>query len=115
MAGCGPSTSDSESNADSSTAEQHEPYDLSITAGTNGGQLSRWTLAAVDLINKHSDFINASAILTSSSYENIDLIANGEVEMGVADGAALSSGFVNGRLNSSFRSFTRGQGFYAFF
>lgn len=78
LSGCSSSTSGSTGGQ----ASKDQPFDLAIAAASSGGQVNRWAVAACDLINRYSDTINASAIVTTGTAENANLASVGETDMG---------------------------------
>jgi len=72
----------SETPAAPAAGDQHEPYDLAISAASSGGQVNRWVVAACDILNRYSDFITASAITTTGTAENANLASVGETDIG---------------------------------
>lgn len=68
-----------------------EPYDVYVAGGAQGGQNYRWALAACNIINEHSDIVRANSLTSMSSFENAQLTAVGECDLGIVGSYALYS------------------------
>ena len=66
-------------------------YDLLFGASSTGGMAYQWVTGFCDIINDNSDIVQASAITTLGSSENINLLASNEIDAGVSTGVVASA------------------------
>lgn len=85
-----------------SAAEPNRPedgkYDILFGASSTAGMAYQWVTAFCTVINDHSDILQASAITTLGSSENINLLACNEIDAGISTNIVASSA-ANGQVD----------------
>lgn len=73
------------------SVEEKGKYDLLFGASSTAGMAYQWVTAFCELINDHSDTVQASAITTLGSSENINLLAANEIDAGISTNIVAST------------------------
>ena len=81
-----------------SEAAAQQKYDLNVGASATSGMSYRWVVPMCEIVNKYSDFVTLHPITTTGSTENVNLIVNGEAEIGVGPASTVSNA-INGRVD----------------